>query len=764
MASPGTIDIDAVRKVLDGIALELVLAEPGKDNGLLPVNSLLAELEVPRALAGLPDAMTAAIAPARQAVDSTLETGAFDPDTLDGLRQWVGWMQEACDAVGLGRALPAAPAALAAIQARSDSDPSREPVRVEAVEPPGAPCVPPTTEGDDLEQEAIVLPSDSDRDLLREFASESAEHLTNIELGVLALEENPRDAATLHSIFRAFHTFKGGSGFLNLQPIHRLAHELESLLDLARQERLVIDGPVIDLILAGGDALKRFVADLEARLAGRLPGAPIVVPVRDLLARVRAVVESVAVDNGGEVPVPSETSARADSVMATLAVFGADLAPDRAPVPSTLSQTTTSTAPPATSPPKTPAAPGAAVPGPSVGRIEEGGASVKVDTRKLDSLVDLVGEMVIAESMVLQDPDLMMVQSPRLCRNLAQLGRVTRELQRVALSLRMVPIRSTFQKMTRLVRDLSVKAGKQVVLKLRGEDTELDRTIIEEIRDPLVHMIRNAVDHGIEHPEARRASGKSPDGLLQLRAFHRGGSVVIEVEDDGAGLPCDRILRKAIEKGIVPPGERLSDADIQALIFAPGFSTADKVTDLSGRGVGMDVVRRNIEKLRGKVEIHSVPGSGSRFTLSLPLTLAIIDGLLVSVGTQRYVLPTLAVRESFRPTPDMLSTVQGRAEVVNVRGRLLPLLRLHTLFGIEARAVSPAEGIVLVVESERECRCLLVDDVLGKQEVVVKSLAPTFKQNRALAGAAILGDGKVGLILDIAGLLAAQPLPLAAAA
>jgi two-component system chemotaxis sensor kinase CheA len=262
-------------------------------------------------------------------------------------------------------------------------------------------------------------------------------------------------------------------------------------------------------------------------------------------------------------------------------------------------------------------------------------------------------------------------------------------------------------------------------------------------------MIRNSVDHGIEKPEARAARGKPAQGTVHLRAFHKGGNIVIQIQDDGAGLNQERILAKAVEKGIVKPGEQLAEKDIFALIFAAGFSTAEKVTELSGRGVGMDVVRRNIEQLRGKTEIQSTPGQGSTFTIYLPLTLAIIDGLIVGVGDQRYILPTLSVRESFRPERQMLSTVQQRGELVNVRGRLSPLLRLYDHFGVRPRSTDPTESVVVVVGSDHEHRCLLVDQLLGKQEVVIKGLGETFQGTRGLAGAAILGDGSVGLILDV---------------
>jgi two-component system chemotaxis sensor kinase CheA len=391
-------------------------------------------------------------------------------------------------------------------------------------------------------------------------------------------------------------------------------------------------------------------------------------------------------------------------------------------------------------------------------------ASVKVDTTKLDSLVDLVGEMVIAQSMVAQDPALVGLPDRQFTRNMAQLTRITRDLQRVSMSLRMVPIRATFQKMNRVVRDLAIKAGKQVQLVTTGEETELDRTIVEQLNDPLVHMIRNSMDHGIELPDVRGTSGKPPAGTITLRAYHQGGNIVLEVADDGAGLNRERILRKALDRGIVAPGQVPSDKEIFALIFAAGFSTAEVVTDISGRGVGMDVVRRNIEKLRGKIEVESQPGEGTRILIRLPLTLAIIDGLIVGLGSERYIVPTLSVRESFRPTADMLASVHERGELVNVRGQLIPLLRLHDLFGVEPATKDPTTAIVLVVESDNRIRCLMVDQLIGKQEVVIKSLGDSFKRSLGIAGAAILGDGKVGLILDVAGLLELNSHPLPAAA
>jgi two-component system chemotaxis sensor kinase CheA len=419
--------------------------------------------------------------------------------------------------------------------------------------------------------------------------------------------------------------------------------------------------------------------------------------------------------------------------------------------------------------PPAPKAPATVTPaaGPGTGataRANPAGTVVKVDTMKLDSLMDLVGEMLIAQSLVVQNRDLNSLQNEQLTRDLAHLGRISKDLQHTVMSLRMVPIHATFQKMNRLVRDLSMKVGKQIDLVTEGEDTELDRTIVEEISDPLAHMIRNSIDHGIEKPAFRLQRGKPAQGTVSLRAFHQGGNIVIEIKDNGNGLDRKKILTKAIEKGLVKPDEQPPDSELFNLILSPGLSTAETVTELSGRGVGMDVVRRNIEKLRGKIEIRSNPGQGSTFSIFLPLTLAIIDGLLVGVGQHRYIVPTLLVRESFRPMANMIHTLHERGEMINLRGRLHPLLRLYAHLGVEPATTDPMQSIVVVVEAGSEIRCLLVDKLLGKHEVVIKSLGETFRRNRYLAGAAILGDGRVGLILDPHALVQMESASLEAAA
>lgn len=696
------------KQLSEKISLELVFAEVGKDAGLLPINSLLCQIEeLPLASAG--EVWVDAIKLARKWIDRVFDTTAtFDELTLRLLGEWGAWAQNVGDAWLTGGTTPPVPAHWS--------------TAVAANAPAAATIVASAAELSPVSNEAqapLVMNIDSDGDLLREFTNESQEHLQNIEQGVLVLEENPKDRDTLNSIFRAFHTFKGGSGLLNLMPMNRTAHELENLLDLARQDKLQITSDIINLILEGGDVLKQFIDEMNAQLTGKNPPGPIIVQTKDLLTRVRAAV------TGSKIPAAQATPPPAAAAPA-------------APPPTAEA---TGSAPSATAP-----AAGAST---AKTAAPAGGAVVKVDTLKLDSLVDLVGEMVIAQSMVQLDPEVARLSNQNLNRNLAQLGRITKELQRIAMSMRMVPIRPTFQKMNRLVRDVCAKQGKQVELILVGEDTELDRTIVEEISDPLVHMIRNAVDHGIELPDVRTKAGKPAHGTIHLSAYHQGGNIVIQIKDDGGGLRKDRILKKAVEKGILRPDQTLPDKEIFDLIFAPGFSTAEKVTDISGRGVGMDVVKRNIEKLRGKVEIDSVEGKGSVFNIYLPLTLAIIDGLIISIGNERYILPTLSVRESFRPTAQMLSTVHERGEMVNVRGRLYPLLRLYQAFNIKPQTENPEESIVIVIEAGQDVRCLLIDQLLGKQEVVIKSLGETFKANPAIAGAAILGDGRVGLILDV---------------
>ncbi|QSV44717.1 chemotaxis protein CheW [Geobacter benzoatilyticus] len=379
-------------------------------------------------------------------------------------------------------------------------------------------------------------------------------------------------------------------------------------------------------------------------------------------------------------------------------------------------------------------------------------SSIRVGVTKVDQLINQVGELVITQSMLAQmagtlDP----VLFENFHRGLLQLERNTRDLQQSVMSIRLVPISMVFSRFPRIVRDLSAKLGKQVELHTMGESTELDKGLIEKIADPLTHLVRNCLDHGLESPEARLAAGKNPVGAITLRASQVGGRIVIDVMDDGAGLNREKILRKAAERGIAA-GDAMTDEEVWQLIFAPGFSTAETVTDISGRGVGMDVVLRNVQALSGRVHISSEPGAGTRITISLPLTLAILDGLSVAVGGEKFIIPLNAIIESLQPKPEELKSVNGK-QVVHVRGEYLPLLPLHELFNLQSAVTKAENGIVVLVDVEGEKAALLVDALLDEHQVVIKSLEDNYRKVEGTAGATILGDGRVALILDVHALL-----------
>jgi two-component system chemotaxis sensor kinase CheA len=379
---------------------------------------------------------------------------------------------------------------------------------------------------------------------------------------------------------------------------------------------------------------------------------------------------------------------------------------------------------------------------------------VRVGIDKIDGLINLVGELVITQAMLDTfreefDPSRLAL----LQQGLTQLARHARELQESVMGIRMLPIASVFNRFPRLVRDLSQKLGKQVKLELHGEQTELDKTVLEKIGDPMVHLVRNAIDHGLETPDRRRAAGKGETGTLKLDAYHRGGNIVVEVSDDGAGLNREAIVRKAVERGLIKSGDGMSDEAVAELIFQPGFSTAAVTTDLSGRGVGMDVVRRNVADLGGTVTIRSKAGQGSVFTITLPLTLAIIDGLTAAVGEECYIVPLVSIVESVQLKGDALKTVAGGGELFRFRGEYLPVLRLHELFGCDGAKRSIEDGLLIVVEGDGSRVGLFVDGLVGQQQAVVKSLEANYRRVQGVSGATILADGSVALIVDIPGLV-----------
>src|SRR5262245_21692845 len=549
----------------------------------------------------------------------------------------------------------------------------------------------------------------ADLELSGMFIADAVDHLGTIEAVVLKLETAPGDTKLLNDLFRPFHTVKGNAGVLGFTSIQDLAHKVETLLDLARSGQHALGAAEIDVVLKAVDLLLEMTQDLPARAAGQ-PAANVADRRRNLMDTIEALIAGGGSTPDGPGPSASAMEPPADAAR-----------PDE--------------------------------PAPMPARPEDGHSTVKVSTQKLDSLVDLVGELVIAQSILAEDQIVLRSADDRLNRQMAHVKRIASELQRHTMSMRMVPIRQTFQKMARHVRDLSKRSGKPVDLVQIGEETELDRKVVEHITDPLMHMIRNTVDHGIEAADVRAAAGKPATSRLRLSAFHQAGYIVIEIEDDGAGLDTEKILKKAIGLGLASDDEALAPADIHQLIFLPGFSTAEKVTEISGRGVGMDVVRRNVDALRGAIDVRTVAGQGTTFTLRLPLTLATVDGLVLSVGGERFVIPTFAVRESLRPSADQVHTVRGSACLIQIRERLIPVLHLGETFSIASARPAVADATVVVLEDGGRPLALVVDELVGKQEVVIKTLGEMFRGIRGVAGGAILGDGRIGLILDASGLM-----------
>lgn len=565
------------------------------------------------------------------------------------------------------------------------------------------------------EDEATVIPED-DVSLVLDFIAEAAEHIESSESGLLDLESRPEDTEVLNQIFRAFHTIKGMAGFLNLADIGSLAHSAENLLDLARKGELILVGANTDVIFESMDMLKKMIVSLRQAVEASKP-VPRQKRLDQLLEKLKGAADSQSLPGSLDTAAGMEKDKELDKVLMVEAPPEIRDSPARA-------KTTTAD------------------------------DKIKVSTVRLDNLINMSGELVIAQSMLAEEVGSNLAAEHLLGRKITHQNKIVRELQELSMSMRMVPIQGVFQKMARLVRDLSRKSGRDVAFTTVGQETELDRNIVDKIADPLVHMIRNSVDHGIEPPEERKKVGKPQTGMVELRAFHQAGSIVIEIEDDGRGLNKDRILEKAVEGGIVEPGQDLSDDQIFKLIFHAGLSTAQKITSVSGRGVGMDVVSKNIEALKGKIDISSTPGAGTTFTIRLPLTLAIIEGQIIKVGAEdKYIIPINSIVRSLQPTAGQLSTVQGRGEMVIVHGELVPLVRLYKLFGVVPATEDPTQSLLVVVEEDHEKCCLLVDELLGQQQIVIKSLGDGIGNLKGVSGGTIMGDGKVSLILDISGLI-----------
>ena len=721
-----SINSDSFPALDDGIsrlAGESILALPGSDEGLIPAYSLLGEIcEICADELPLFEPLLAQRSELERMLDAARP---WDETSLVNFRKLVNWLPSAIEAFKRGKPVPHLHVEV--------TDGSSQKSRL--VSPVAKSVAPPGDDGLSALDILLDLNLEENRELLQEFQGEGLDHLQQIEAALLTLDEQPDDPDALSSIFRSFHTIKGVSGFLRLKPMHTLTHEVESILDLARNRKLRLTSAIITEILKSRDAVQQMIQQITAALeVGKLPDT--IIEVSHLIRAVKR----LAVSDTDAERAPRVTEIKAEPGQPLLAPVLSFSSPP-AETPATVVET-----PLKTNESKSSAA----------NEAGKGSSStVRVNTDKLDLLMDVVGELVIVQSQLTESAKVLGISDTMLMRNVAQFGRLTKELQHSSMSLRLIPIKPTFQKMERLARDLSRDFDKKINFRVAGDDTELDRTVVEEISDPLVHMVRNSLDHGLETPAERIAAGKPEVGTVTLKAYHQGGSIVIELSDDGRGIDPDKVLAKAKKQRLVAENAQLTPEEILNLIFLPGFSTAEKVTAVSGRGVGMDVVRRNIEKLRGKIQIISEVTKGSTFRIKLPLTMAIIDGLVVRVGDDRFILPSNSVQMALRPAREALSTVHGHGEVLDHRGKILPLHRLHRRFCIPGAIENPWEGIVVIVENNGRAAALLVDDMVTKQEVVIKSLGGYLQNLAGVSGGAILGDGTIALILDPSTLFAA---------
>lgn len=591
------------------------------------------------------------------------------------------------------------------------------------------------------EQKPLII-SDNEIEYIKSFLAEAQEHVDAIEAGLLELEQAPNDIGKINEVFRPFHTIKGMAGFLNLTDIQTLTHELETLLDRARKRKLTVTPDIIDIIFDGLDLLKIQINEITEYVANPTGKAIPQPSIEDFLLRVREVIERPATK--ASVEEISDKDKRPSKRIGEILVEEGKAAPEAVEYAAEAQKKH---------------------PDKRIGQIlkEKGIVSsrdvdkalraqkgqdlaIRVDTQKLDKLVNLVGELVITQTQIESFPEVR--RNPSLLKLTELTSKITRDIQEISMSVRMIPVAQMFQKMSRIVRDISRKTGKKVQFLMEGEDTELDKNVIQELTDPLMHMVRNAVDHGIEPPEERLAAGKPQIGTILLRAYHQGGNIVIELSDDGKGLNKEKIIQKGIEKGLIEPTAELTDQQVYNLLFMPGFSTASKITDVSGRGVGLDVVKKNIEKLRGTIDIITEVGKGTTFKIRLPLTLAVIDGMVVRVGKQRFIIPTLSILRAVVPHPDQINKVQNKADLLVLDDKVYPLVKIAEIFDIPEGCKNPTEGIIIISQAFDREFGIVVDEILGQQQVVIKSLSEQIKTVRGISGGTILGDGTIGLIIE----------------
>jgi two-component system chemotaxis sensor kinase CheA len=583
------------------------------------------------------------------------------------------------------------------------------------------------TSGEAADSSSRVARDAETIELFIDFVAEGEDGLARVDEILLGADQGSVGDERVNELFRVFHTIKGVSGFLEATEVTRLAHVTETLLDGVRSHRLTLSGSVLEAVFEASACMRSLLKGVRESVKANRAVTPLV-----SLPRVVAQVERAELQPNESLGADRNATRIAGAKEPELA----EATPADAPLPTTEDDGEAR-----------PTTPEATVDRAGPVRVRE---TVKVDLERIDSVVEMIGELIIVESMVVNAPEVATLPSLKIRNYLAQLTKISRDLQSVTMRMRMIPVRGVFQKMARLTRDLSRKTGKPVQFIQSGEGCEMDRSMVERIEEPLVHMIRNAMDHAIESAEERRALGKPEVATIRLSAHHEGGSIALEISDDGRGLRRDAILAKARERGLVGESKaQLSDEEVYALIFQPGFSTAARVSELSGRGVGMDVVKRSIEGMRGRIVTRSTSSVGTTFKLVLPLTLAIIDGLLVSCGGETYIIPSLAIVESLQVSPGMLRTLGQRGELLDMRGEILSLIRLRRLFGVEGPEPLPEESRVVVIESAGKKIGLMVDEVVTEQQIVIKPLSSGLGDTDLLAGAAILSDGKVGLILNV---------------
>ncbi len=632
------------------------------------------------------------------------------------------------------------------------------------------------------------------------FLTECDELLVEMERLLVDLAPETADADTLGAIFRCAHSIKGGSGAFGLDYITHFTHILEALLDAMREGKAAVSREGVDALLQSVDVVAQMVDAAKAN----------VVPPASLGAQLKITLQGLADLPQDSIPaavIKSDTACGAQSWNISFVAHESLFASGNEPrlILRELSSlgTATITAIIDRVPPLDQLDPAHCYLGWNIDLVTDkpesairevfefvddqcdltitlqmpetehiiavknevedttlpfarrasdatANATIRVDLDKVDRLVNMIGELVITEAMIkAQVRGLVPEHYAGLLRGVDELSQHTRELQEAVMSVRMQPVKSIFSRMPRIVRDLSAQLGKEITLKTQGENTEVDKTVIEQLGDPLTHMIRNSVDHGIEKPQVRIAAGKPAHGTIVLSAAHQGGRIIIEIRDDGAGINRARVLSKAIEKGLIAQDATLTDDECDNLIFKAGFSTAEVVSNVSGRGVGMDVVRRNIEGLEGTVRVRTEPGIGSVFTVSLPLTLAILDGMIVRVGSENYIIPITSIIETMRPKSGDVRHVEGASDVLNVRGEFVPILYLHDIFNIASAERDPSKALVVLVEAGHDKLGVVVDELIGQQQVVIKSLEANTDPVRGISGATILGDGHVSLILEI---------------